>query len=167
MSGMLVAEKLRSVLPLVFDEVINLLEKSLLLGPICRSAYFTPRSAIFNRAAGSLQRLMDLGNNSAHTKKMKVGSDEKASEQKKREARSLETMRSIGATYGYKIQGQTSSVQCSNMPLHRHIESFINHRDLELKAAHSQIREAGCIYLERFGKVYIMVSTELIFNGNL
>ena len=76
-------------------------------------------------------------------------------------------MRSIGATQGYKTRAKIPSVQYSNMPLHRHIEFFVDQRDLELKAAHSQIREAGCLYLERFGKVYIMVSTELIFNGNL
>ena len=76
-------------------------------------------------------------------------------------------MRSIGATYGYKTRAKIPNVQYSDMPLYRHIEFFVDHRNLELKAAHSQIREAECLYLERFGKLYIMVSTELIFNENL
>ena len=74
--------------------------------------------------------------NSAYIKEDESTLVSKDSEWIKREARSLETMRSIGATHGYRIRGQLSSMHCFNMPLHRHIEFYVDHRDHELKAGH-------------------------------
>lgn len=94
MSGVLVAEKLRLLLPLVLDEVINWLKKSLLLRPISRTTYFTPRSARLCRLARSLQRLRDLVHNSAYTKKDESTLTSEDSEWMKRDARSLVNIRS-------------------------------------------------------------------------
>ena len=38
--------------------------------------------------------------------------------------------------HGYKTRGQLPSVQRFNMPLHSHIEFFVDHPDHELKVGH-------------------------------
>ena len=70
MSGMLVAENLRLLLPPVLDEVASLLEESLISRQISRTC-FTPRSAMHSRLARSLHKLRGLERNSAYTSRRK------------------------------------------------------------------------------------------------